>query len=314
MINQRNIQTGESGFSLMEITLAMFVLVFGLLGILAVFPVGLDSSRKSIENTTAALIGKSVLEYLRVDGTLSTIADPDGNGTDDNYAPWPGFEQPALVKVSDTSDADASSVETCFVDQMTDTDTIRCRYTRLSDKSSQSPAWSTDWSNHILMLVSGSLRGKVFQIESSGADTIEFTVGNLNNTYSTSALDQDIIEQGTHFVILGKTTTASPNNLRNNTIPQNFFSVTPNLRQIQYEQLETDPNDSNADYAIPADNASESDYSYVCILSGYLPGSPNTAQATILVYRNYQDFHTTSTQRPEQNLPPVNYFTTILTR
>ncbi|MDA0837835.1 MAG: hypothetical protein O2857_08650, partial [Planctomycetota bacterium] len=82
-----NIQPHKAGFSIMEITLAMFVLVFGILGIMAVFPVGLDSSRKSIENTTAALIGKSVLEYLQVDGTLARVTAP---------TPWPNFEQPAL--------------------------------------------------------------------------------------------------------------------------------------------------------------------------------------------------------------------------
>jgi len=299
MINQRNIQTGESGFSLMEITLAMFVLVFGLLGILAVFPVGLDSSRKSIENTTAALIGKSVLEYLRVDGTLSTIADPDGNGTDDNYAPWPDFEQPSL--------SSGSTDESGVITAMGSISTLTCKR---SDGTTD-PAWPTvdgaaRWIDHILMLTTGAFKGKVYQISTNTTTgTLTLTQPVLDDAYSGN-LNLDLIEQGTHFVILGKVT---------NTIPQDFFSVTPNLRLVQYERLETDANgDSNADYAIPDYDDSESDYSYVCILSGHLPGSPNTAQATILVYKNYVDFHTATTQRPEQNQPPVTYFTTILTR
>jgi Tfp pilus assembly protein PilV len=289
MKTYRNNQAANSGFSLMEITLAMFVLVFGILGIMAIFPVGLDSSRKSIENTTAALIGKSVLEYLRVDGTLAKVAAP---------TPWPDFEQPALFANSND--------ETGVLTGMSSASVLTCK---LADGTTN-PSWpviggAARWTDHILMITTGALKGKVYQISTNTTSgSLTLTQAVLDNNYTNNP-DLDLIEQGTHFVILGKVS---------NTIPQNFFGVTPNLRKIQFERLELNPSNSNADYAVPADNSSESDYAYVCVLSGHLLGSPNTAQATILVYRNYEDFHTTTTLRPEQNRPPITYFTTILTR
>ncbi|MDP6415259.1 MAG: hypothetical protein QGG54_09605 [Gammaproteobacteria bacterium] len=280
----------------MEITLAMFVLVFGLLGILAVFPVGLDSSRKSIENTTAALIGKSVLEYLRVDGTLAKVAAP---------TPWPDFEQPALFAGSAaetgilTMKAGSSVILTCKRP-----DGLPLSWPEVDDPDQPPPDTLPRWQNHILMLTTGSLKGKVYQISTNNeAGELTLTQPVLDGDY-TGDPSLDLIEQDTHFVILGKVT---------NTIPQNFFNVTPRLRLIQYERLDKSvPSNANTDYAVPADISSDSDYSYVCILSGHLPGSPNTAQATILVYKNYVDFHNSDT--PEYNQPPISYFTTILAR
>jgi hypothetical protein len=291
MKTYQNNQAAESGFSLMELTMAMFVLVFGILGIMAVFPVGLDSSRKSIENTTAALIGKSVLEYLQVDGALAKVVAP---------TPWPDFEQPALSV--------GSTDETGVIAAMKSGSASTLTCTRAD--GSPFIGWAAQWVDHILMLTTGSLKGKAYQISTNTATELILTQAVLDSGY-TGDPSLDIIEQGTHFVILGK---------KSNTIPAGFFATSssdpPNLRKIQFERLETDPSDTtgNADYAIPDDESSESDYSYVCILSGHHPGSPNTAQATILVYRNYEDFHTSSTFRPENNQPPIAFFTTILTR
>lgn len=286
----------------MEITLAMFVLVFGILGIMAVFPVGLDSSRQSIENTTAGLIGQSVLEYLKVDGTLATIADTDGDGDADVYSPWPDFAQPTLMP-SDPSD------ETGKITSMASASDLIC-----TDMGGASPNWPDDqWNEHVLMLVSGPLRGKVYEIaDTKDQNTLVLASSVLNFNYDEAFPDFDIVDQGTHFTILGK---AGDGSVTGNTLPQNFFSTTPNLRLFQIEQLEKDAGgDPNADYAVPADSASTSVYSYVVIFSGYLPGSPNLAPATILVYKNYEDFHSASTQRPEQNRPPIAYFNTIISR
>jgi type II secretory pathway pseudopilin PulG len=50
----------EGGLTLIEILLALLVMVLGLLGILAVFPPTLQSSRESVEETTAAILAESI--------------------------------------------------------------------------------------------------------------------------------------------------------------------------------------------------------------------------------------------------------------
>jgi hypothetical protein len=50
----------EGGLTLIEIMLSLLVMVLGLLGILAVFPVGLQSSSESVEETYGALLSESV--------------------------------------------------------------------------------------------------------------------------------------------------------------------------------------------------------------------------------------------------------------
>ena len=55
----------KNAFTLVEILLAMSVLIVGLAGILSLFPVGLNATKKAIEDTNAALIADSVYSALR---------------------------------------------------------------------------------------------------------------------------------------------------------------------------------------------------------------------------------------------------------
>ncbi len=48
------------GFTLVEILISLTVLTIGLVGILALFPVGLDNSKKAILDTTSANVAESV--------------------------------------------------------------------------------------------------------------------------------------------------------------------------------------------------------------------------------------------------------------
>lgn len=55
----------EQGFTLLEIMMAVGVLVIGILGVLALFPVALRSGKLSIETTNAAIIAQSVEQAIR---------------------------------------------------------------------------------------------------------------------------------------------------------------------------------------------------------------------------------------------------------
>jgi len=55
-----------AGFTLVEILLALLILSVGLLGVLALFPLGIDAARVSVETTQAANIARMVKAYLFV--------------------------------------------------------------------------------------------------------------------------------------------------------------------------------------------------------------------------------------------------------
>jgi prepilin-type N-terminal cleavage/methylation domain-containing protein len=55
----------QAGFTLIEILIAMTILLVGLVGILALFPVGLDATRKSVEDSNSAIIAESAYASLR---------------------------------------------------------------------------------------------------------------------------------------------------------------------------------------------------------------------------------------------------------
>src|SRR5687768_5723465 len=53
------------GFTILEIMIATAILTLGLVGILALFPVAIDSGKKVMERSTAVTIAKSVAEQIR---------------------------------------------------------------------------------------------------------------------------------------------------------------------------------------------------------------------------------------------------------
>ncbi len=57
----------RSGFTIMEIMIATAILTLGLVGILALFPVAIDSGKKVMDRSTAVTIAKSVAEQIRAD-------------------------------------------------------------------------------------------------------------------------------------------------------------------------------------------------------------------------------------------------------
>jgi len=250
-------------FTVLEVTLAMFVLVFGLLGILALFPVGLNSSKMCVEFTNAAIIGQSALEYVRMDPMVR--------------AQWPDYPQPD----------DASGT----VAAMNSGTVLRCEI------NGASPGWSTGvWASpdhHILRITSGPYTGKIYEIWANTADTL--TCSSATFDYNETGNGDDIYA-GTNFVILGKV---------GNTIPADFFTGhTP--RYLSRNEILDAP-----DFIVPSDANADSEYSIVCILSGHLPGTTETARADILIYRHFNE-----TFRPEsvESEPPIKVFVTYLSR
>ncbi len=73
-----------AGFTLVEILLALLILAVGLLGVLVLFPLGIDAARVSAETTRAAIIGRAARAHLfEVNGSGSDVSTPFQRIVDD---------------------------------------------------------------------------------------------------------------------------------------------------------------------------------------------------------------------------------------
>lgn len=71
----------DSGFTIMEIMIATAILVVGLLGILALFPYAIDLGKRTIQDTNAVTIARSVEQALREGLAQRKAQSRDGKWT-----------------------------------------------------------------------------------------------------------------------------------------------------------------------------------------------------------------------------------------
>ena len=55
----------QKGFTLIEIVASLAIIGLGLIGILSLFPVGIDASKRAGDLTHATVLGQSVLNQIR---------------------------------------------------------------------------------------------------------------------------------------------------------------------------------------------------------------------------------------------------------
>lgn len=127
----------KSGFTLIEVVFALAVLLIGLVGVLALFPVGLTASKKAGDYTTAALVAEQVIANIRSAGynvyPAGTYAlgpqgppgfidvdgpvDEDTSATDSDDLPE-GFSWEAVVTDTNISNLRRVSLAIYWVDQL----------------------------------------------------------------------------------------------------------------------------------------------------------------------------------------------------
>ncbi len=74
----------KSGFTLIEIVISMGILLIGILAVLALFPVGFDSAKRSADLTEATICAQRVMEDIKKAGypvTIPTYALSDSRFT-----------------------------------------------------------------------------------------------------------------------------------------------------------------------------------------------------------------------------------------
>ena len=67
----------KKGFTLLEIVFALAILVIGIVGVLAIFPVGLRASKRSGDFTMAAILAQRQMETVRRTGYSPTFDNTD---------------------------------------------------------------------------------------------------------------------------------------------------------------------------------------------------------------------------------------------
>ena len=77
-----NLRKSTSGFSLIEVVLALAVATVGLVAILGLFPQGLSSARNAVDDSFTAIIAQDTIAGRRADlqngtATLGIAANPD---------------------------------------------------------------------------------------------------------------------------------------------------------------------------------------------------------------------------------------------
>ena len=63
----------QAGFTLIEIGIAIFILAIGLIGILTLFPIGIDSTKKVTQNTNAAVLSELAISDLKANDIVDIV-------------------------------------------------------------------------------------------------------------------------------------------------------------------------------------------------------------------------------------------------
>ncbi|MBT6051523.1 MAG: type II secretion system protein [Candidatus Scalindua sp.] len=75
-----NIQS-QDGFTLIEIGIAIFILGVGLISMLTIFPIGVDSIKKVTQYSNAAVLTESAISYLKANDVVAFVGTNTGSNT-----------------------------------------------------------------------------------------------------------------------------------------------------------------------------------------------------------------------------------------
>ncbi len=71
----------QDGFTLIEIGIAIFILAVGLVSMLTLLPIGVDSMKKVTQYTNAAVLSESAISYLKANDIVGFVGTNTGSNT-----------------------------------------------------------------------------------------------------------------------------------------------------------------------------------------------------------------------------------------
>lgn len=87
----------KQGFTLVEILIALAILVTGIIGIINLFPVGLDATKKAVDISNVSIVAQRCLEEIKTAG-FDAYPDEYTSPAGLKYAEYPGYE--CYIKVN----------------------------------------------------------------------------------------------------------------------------------------------------------------------------------------------------------------------
>jgi len=79
-LTRKNLKS-QDGFTLIEIGIAIFILGVGLISMLTIFPIGVDSMKKVTQYSNAAVLAESAISDLRSNDIVSIVGTQTGSNT-----------------------------------------------------------------------------------------------------------------------------------------------------------------------------------------------------------------------------------------
>ena len=275
------------GMTLLEVNLALGILVFGVVSVASLFPVGMKVSNDAAQATDASLIAsmaKAEIELLQSSGVFEY---PE-------WQLWGGVKRDAQREGAAVATDAARNKPTGKI--------MKCK--GLRDRTLN---WDAGcWAGGYLLMTSGGAAGKVFPISKNTLDAVELEI------------KYDLKDSGIHG---GDSFRVIFNRCTLKCIPADFLSSGATIPTVNGLSLETvretrnnpafglaDIRDMNMQ---TLDLAKFTKYTYAVMLDNAELASPNLYRAYVLVYRNYgtrSDGITPVSPWEAEAIPPKEFY------
>ena len=302
MINRKT----NKAVTLLEVNLALGVLVFGVISVAALFPVGIRTSEEACRATDTALIGAQAKANVEILCAQELFQWPDVSVWGDR----PGSRE-GIVDL----DSGKGFVEVSGENRPTG------RVLPVTGLKGTDLKWQANWwkpsasrSNFVLM-TSGMDAGKLFPITSNTAVDPKTLIAKITLNITFDLKERSNVHGGDTFRII-----FNPGGTRS--IPADFLhepgssakvKLIPTVTGMPIEVLRelynnpslglTAVRNGESNTAAKLDAKKIARFSYAVVLDGPELGSPNLYRAFALIYRNYNE-----DWAPCYNDPPVDYY------
>ena len=266
------------GVTILEVLISVFVLLVGVMGIMALFPVGVRFGQMSSDDAISAMTAQNALAAVRVQvGLLERVEPYTATNLNGDVLSWDAGASRGIDGGEGSVDAVADEFNTGDPDRFTH---MGVAFGTETDSKTLNVKGSLDTEDDrgLMLVTSGKAMWKLYRLDRDtnyGSSTVTST-----NNGSTN-FPGDGIEEGDEFRVLG----ARSDNHEWATVPKRFY--------------EDGPPYTLGEGAAPG-------YGYLAIVNR-VAGVAQAYRVTILVYKGYDDG-----LPPEANEPAIACYVTIL--